>query len=171
MLRPGIGHRPICHGIPEWRCILSRDTSAAGDGENEYGAGCELCDLHDWLDHGCGSKRRDPLAPAPTISDSEYIFLLNHRARFKHIVGPASRAGPSGRWHRDPQRELRQASKVTRNSWSRSARGTYCMPVRRNNGKEKGTDPFCAQHPAGRSGKRGRSPFPLRKMLKMLQFF
>ena len=37
--------------------------------------------------------------------------------------------------------------------------------------EEKGTDPFCAQHPAGRSGKRGLSPFPLRKMLRMLQFF
>ena len=37
--------------------------------------------------------------------------------------------------------------------------------------KGKGDRPLCAQHPAGRSGKRGLSPFPLRKMLIMLQFF
>ena len=42
---------------------------------------------------------------------------------------------------------------------------------RSNARKGKGTDPFCAQRPAGRSGKRGLSPFPLRKMLRMLQFF
>ena len=48
----------------------------------------------------------------------------------------------------------------------RSERGF--LKVRR---KEKGTDPFCAQHPAGRSGKRGLCPFPLRKILKVLQFF
>ena len=46
-----------------------------------------------------------------------------------------------------------------------------CNTIEVTHGKEKGTDPFCAQHPAGRSGKRGLSPFPLRKMLKMLQFF
>ena len=38
-------------------------------------------------------------------------------------------------------------------------------------GKEKGTDPFCAQHPAGRSGKRGLSLFPPRSSLRVLQFF
>ena len=27
--------------------------------------------------------------------------------------------------------------------------------------REKGTGPFCAKHPSGRSGKRGLSPFPV----------
>jgi len=45
-----------------------------------------------------------------------------------------------------------------------------CNTIEVTHGKEKGTDPFCAQHPAGRSGKRGLSPFPLRKILRMLQF-
>ena len=36
-----------------------------------------------------------------------------------------------------------------------------CNTIEATHGKEKGTDPFCAQHPAGRSGKRGLSPFPL----------
>ena len=37
-------------------------------------------------------------------------------------------------------------------------------------GKEKGIAPFCAQHPAGRSGKRGLSPFPLRTLLECFSF-
>ena len=66
---------------------------------------------------------------------------------------------------------------------SASSRGSYggegtygssqknCNTIEVTHGKKKGTDPFCAQHPAGRSGKRGLSPFPLQKMLRMLQFF
>ncbi len=34
-----------------------------------------------------------------------------------------------------------------------------CNTIGVTHGEEKGTDPFCAQHPAGRSGKRGRSLF------------
>ena len=43
-----------------------------------------------------------------------------------YLVGPASRAGPDGRWYRCPQRKHETVFEFTRNSWSRSARGTYC---------------------------------------------
>jgi hypothetical protein len=38
-------------------------------------------------------------------------------------------------------------------------------------GREMGSDPFCAQHPSGRSGKRGLTPFPPWIAHSVLQFF
>ena len=55
--------------------------------------------------------------------------------------------------------------------WMYGSSQKNCNTIEVTRRKEKGTDPFCAQHPAGRPGKRGAVPFPLRKMLKMLQFF
>ena len=36
--------------------------------------------------------------------------------------------------------------------------------------RKRGQSPFCAQHPAGRSGKRGLCPFPLRTLLECYSF-
>ena len=87
-----------------------------------------------------------------------------------------SRARPAGRrgsvWPRGPRRSGRSRRPTARGSAedhrrlpSRPRRARSCRPrwrdlrPRRRKSLEKGTSPFCAKHPKGRSGKRGLSPF------------